>query len=172
MLDHELFLELQLPAKSGPNCKDPILGLGFTSAITTAASAFLTSAASSNDLFDSALGDHRPHGLTTYEAAQQAYETWSAQCEQQSVLPFQAFTGEHKITALVQQTKVQEIASGSACTRIIRSSMKLPEAKTWANCSPATGHTASPFQGLVAILLPSSTLSARKNMPKAHILHL
>ena len=63
MLDHDLFLELQLPAKSGPNCKDPTLGLGLTSAITTAASAFLTSAASSNNLVDAALGDQTPHGL-------------------------------------------------------------------------------------------------------------
>ena len=145
MLDHELFLEHQLAAKGGPHRKDPTLGLGFTSAITTAASAFLTSAASSNDLVDAALGDQTPHGLTTYEAAQQAYETWSAHCEQQSVLPFQAFTGElppnqHKITALVHQKKVQEIAPGSARTRIMRSSMKFPEAKTWANCSPSTGY--------------------------------
>ena len=166
MLDHELFLELQLPAKSGPNCKDPTLGLGFTFAITSAASAFLTSAASSNDLFDAALGDQTPHGLTTYEAAQQAYETWSAQCEQQSVLPFQAFTGErppkqHQITALVHQKKVQEKAPGSARTRIMRSSMKLQEPRTWANCSRSTDSTASPFQGLVAILLPSAIFSAR-----------
>ena len=88
-----------------------------------------------------------PHGLTTYEAARQAYETWSAQCEQQSVRPFQAFTGERppkqrKITTLVHQKKVQEIAPGSARTRIMRSSMKLPEAKTWANCSPSTGYAA------------------------------
>ena len=81
MLDYELFLELQLPANGGPNCEDPTLGLGFTSAITTAASAFLTSAASSNDQVDVALGDQTPHRLTTYEAAQQTYETWSAQCE-------------------------------------------------------------------------------------------
>ena len=132
MLDHELFLELQLPANSGPNCKDPTLGLGFTSAVTTAASAFVTSAASSNNLVDAALGDQTPNGLTTYEAAQQAYETWSAQCEQQLVLPFQAFTGErppnqHKITALVHEKKVQEIAPGSARTRIMRSSMKLSQ---------------------------------------------
>ena len=72
MLDHELFLKLQLPAKSGPNCKDRTLGLGFTSAITTAASAFLTPAAYSNNLVDAALGDQTPHELTTYEAAQQA----------------------------------------------------------------------------------------------------
>ena len=76
---------------------------------------------------------------------QQAYETWSAQCEQQSVLPFQAFTGErlpkqHKITALVHQKRVQEIAPGSARTRIMRSSMKLPDAKTWPSCSPSTGY--------------------------------
>ena len=105
----------------------------------------MTSAASSNNLVDAALGDQTPHGLTTYEAAQQAYETRSAQCEQQSVLPFQAFTGErppkqHKITALVHQKKVQEIAPGSARTKIMRSSMKLPEAKTWAKCSPSTGY--------------------------------
>ena len=30
-------------------------------------------------------------------------------------------------------------------------------------------HTASPFQGLVAILLPSSTFSARNKMPKATV---
>ena len=71
--------------------------------------------------------------------------TYSSQCEQQSVLPFQAFTGErppkqHKITALLHQKKVQEIAPGSARTRIMRSSMKLPESKTWANCSPSTGY--------------------------------
>ena len=135
ILDHELFLELQLPTNGGPNCKAPTLGLGLTFAITTAASAFLTSAASSTNLVDAALGDQTPHGLTTYEAAQQAYETWSAQGEQQSVLPFQAFTGErppnqHKITALVHQKKVQEIAPGSARTRIMRSSMKLLEART------------------------------------------
>ena len=94
MLDHELFPELQLPAKCGPNCKDPTLGLGFTSAIAIDASAFLTSAASFNNLVDAAFGDQTPHGLTTYEAAEQAYETWSAQFEQQMVLPFQAFTGE------------------------------------------------------------------------------
>ena len=29
MLDHELFLELQLPANGGPKSKDPTLGLGF-----------------------------------------------------------------------------------------------------------------------------------------------
>ena len=86
-----------------------------------------------------------PYGLTTYGAAQQAYETWSAQCEQQSVLPFQAFTDErtpkqNKITALVHQKKVQEIPPGSARTRIMRSSVKLPEAKTWANCGPSTGY--------------------------------
>ena len=80
-----------------------------------------------------------------YEAAQQAYETCSAQCEQQSVLPFQAFAGErppnqHKITALVHQKKVQEIAPGSAPTRIMRRSVKLLDAKTWANCSPSTGN--------------------------------
>ena len=94
---------------------------------------------------DSALLDRTPHGLTTYEAAQQAYETWSAQCEQQSVLPFQALTGErppkqHKITALVHQKKVQEVAPGSARTRIMRSSMKLREAKTWANWIPSTAY--------------------------------
>ena len=38
------------------------------------------------------------------------------------------------------QKKVQEIAPGSARTRIMRSSMKFPEAKTWANCSPSTGY--------------------------------
>ena len=145
MLDNELFLELQLPANGGPKSKDPTLGLGFTSAITTAASAFFISAASSNNLVDATLGDQTPHGLTTYEAAQGAYEAWSAQCEQQSVLPFQAFTGErppnqHKITALVHQKKVQEIAPGSARTRIMISSLKLSEAKTWANYSPSTGY--------------------------------
>ena len=75
MLDNELLLELQQLANSGPNCKDPTLGLGFTSAITTAAFAFLTSAASSNNLVDAALGDQTSRGPTTYEAAQQAYET-------------------------------------------------------------------------------------------------
>ena len=69
MPDHELFLEFQLPADGGPNCKDQTLGLEFTSAITTAASAFLKSAASSNNLADAALGDQTPHGLMTYEAA-------------------------------------------------------------------------------------------------------
>ena len=180
MLDHELFLELQLPAKSGPNCKDPTLGLGLTSAITTAASAFLTSAATSNNLVDAALGDQTPHGLTTYEAAQQEYETWSAQCEQQSVLPFQAFTGErppkqHNITALVHQKKVQEIAPGSARTRIMRGSMKLPEAKTWANCSPSTGYaTYIPHHHFkVWLHFRLVAFSARKKMPKAkgHSVH-
>ena len=44
------------------------------------------------------------------------------------------------IYAFIVHKKVQEIAPGSARTRIMRSSMKLPEAKTWANCSPSTGY--------------------------------
>ena len=47
---------------------------------------------------------------------------------------------QHKITALVHQKKVQDIAPGSARTRIMRSSMKIPEAKTWVICSPSTGY--------------------------------
>ena len=178
MLDHELFLELQLPANGGPNCKDPTLGLGFTSAITTAASAFLISAASFNDLFGAAFGHQTPYGLRTYEAAQQAYQTWSAQCDQRSVLPFQAFTGDrppnqHKLTALVHQKKVQEIGRGSARARIMRSSMKLPEAKTWAVCSTSTGYgTYIPHQHFTVWLqyyCQSSALSARNKMPKATV---
>ena len=38
------------------------------------------------------------------------------------------------------QKKGQEIAPGSTRARIMRSSMKLPEAKTWTNCSPSTGY--------------------------------
>ena len=46
VLDSEIFRELQLPAEVRLNCQNPTLGLGLTSATTTAASAFLSSAAS------------------------------------------------------------------------------------------------------------------------------
>ena len=48
VLDTEIFRELQLPAEVKLNCQNPTLGLGLTSATTTAASAFLSSAASCN----------------------------------------------------------------------------------------------------------------------------
>ena len=46
VLDTETFRELQLPTDVKPNCQNPTLGLGHTSATTTSAPAFLSSAAS------------------------------------------------------------------------------------------------------------------------------
>ena len=96
-----------------------------------------------NRLIQAALGERKLQGLKTYEVAQRAYETWSAQCEKQSLFPFQAVTRnkqpkQHISTVLLHQEIVQDIRPGWDRMRIMRSSMKLLEAKTWANCSPST----------------------------------
>ena len=76
ILDHELFLKLQQPAYGAQIKRIATLGLGFTSAITTASSALLESAASSNGKADAALGEQEtPKGLKKYKAGQHAYDT-------------------------------------------------------------------------------------------------
>ena len=138
VLDTKIFRELQLPAEVKLNCQNPTLGLGLTSATTTAASTFLSSAASCNALVGKALGSRTPNELSAYLAAKFAYEAWSVQCKQESVLPFQAFSTERPpkqqtITALVHRKKSEELTPGSTRLQIMRNSMKLPEAKTWVN---------------------------------------
>ena len=118
VLDTEIFRELELPAEVKPNCENPTLGLGLTSATTTAASAFLSSAASWNALVGKTLGSRTPNELSAYLAAKTLYEAWSVQCKQESVSPFQAFSSERPprqqtITALVHQKKSEEITPGS-----------------------------------------------------------
>ena len=76
ILDHKLFLKLQLPANGAQIKRIPTLGLGSTSAITTPSSALLASAASSNGKADASLGEQEtPKGLKKYEAGQHAYDT-------------------------------------------------------------------------------------------------
>ena len=77
VLDTELCGGLQLPSDVKPNCQNPTLGPGLTSATTTAASAFLSSAASCNALVGKALGSKTPNELSAYMAAKFAYEAWS-----------------------------------------------------------------------------------------------
>ena len=118
---------------------------GLTSATTTAASAFLSSAASCNALVGKALGSRRPNGLSAYLATKFAYEAWAVQCKKESMLPFQAFSSERPpkqqtITALVHRKKSEEITPGSTRLQIMRNSIKLPEAKTWVNCRPSSGY--------------------------------
>ena len=117
-LDTEIFRELQLPADVKPNCENPALGLGLPSANTTAASAFLSFAASWNALVGNALGSRTPNEIPAYPPAKSAYEPWSVQCKQESVLPFQAFSSERPakqqtVTALVHQKKKEQITPGS-----------------------------------------------------------
>ena len=70
VLDIEIFRELQLLAEVKPNCQNQTLGLGLTSATTTAASAFLSSAASCNALVGNALDSRTPNELPAYRAAE------------------------------------------------------------------------------------------------------
>ena len=98
-----------------------------------------------NALVGRALGSRTPNELSAYLAAKFAYEAWSVQCKQESVLPFQAFSSERSpkqqtITALVHRKKSEEITPGSTRLQIMRNSMKLPEAKTWVHCRPYSGH--------------------------------
>ena len=123
VLDTEIFRELQPPTDVKPNsqCPTPRLGLTqrqkqrsgsivghLTSATTKAAVAFLFSAASCNALVGNALGIRVPNELSTYIAAKTAYEAWSVQCKQESLLPCQASSSERSskqktVTALVHE---------------------------------------------------------------------
>ena len=74
-----------------------------------------------------------------------AYEPWSAQCKEESVLPFQAFSLDRApkrrtTTALVHKKKSEEITPGSTRLRTIRNFMKPPEAKVWVTCKPSSDH--------------------------------
>ena len=140
-LDTAVFKELQLPTKpTSPEV--PKLGLGLTSAVTTAPSAFLASAASCNALVGPMLGNSSSTALTTYERATSAYAAQSDQCEEHSALPFSAFDVErppkqHKTTALVHRKLAKQLREGSNRLKIMRNSLKLPEAKIWIQCRPS-----------------------------------
>ena len=67
--DTEIFRELQLPTEVNPNCQDPLRRLGLTSATTTAASAFLSCAASCNALVGNELGSRTLNELSTSQTA-------------------------------------------------------------------------------------------------------
>ena len=70
--DTAVFKELQLPTKpTSPEV--PTLRLSLTSAVTTALSAFLASAASCNALVGSMLGNSSSTALMAYERATSAY---------------------------------------------------------------------------------------------------
>ena len=140
-LDTAVFKKLQLPTKpTSPEV--PTLGLGLTSAVTIAPSAFLASAASRNALVGSMLGNSSSTALKAYERATSTYAAWSKQCEDHSALPFSAFDVErppkqHTITALVHKKLGNELPAGSTRLKIMPNSMKLPEAKTWMHCRPS-----------------------------------
>ena len=73
VLDNEILRKLQLPTNAKTNCQNPTLGLRPTSTTTTAASAFLSSAASCNDLDGKTLGSRTPNELSSYPVAKEAY---------------------------------------------------------------------------------------------------
>ena len=140
-LDTLVFKELQLPTKPTP-AEVPALRLGLTSAFTIAPSAFLASSASCNALVGSMLGTSSPTSLMEYESATSAYYAWSNQCEENSALPFSSFDVERPpkqrtITALVHKNLASDLPEGSNRMKIMRNSMKLPEAKTWIQCRPS-----------------------------------
>ena len=140
-LDTLVFKELPLPTKP-TSAGVPTLGLGLTSAVTIALSAFLASSASCNALVGSILGTSCPTSLMEYESATSAYYAWSNQCEEISALPFSSFDAErppkqHTITALVHKKISSDLPEGSNGMKIMRISMKLPEATTWIQCRPS-----------------------------------
>lgn len=77
-LDTTVFKGLQLPTRP-TSAEVPNLGLGLTSAVTIAPSAFLASAASCNALVGSMLGSSCPTTLIEYESGTSAYYAWSNQ---------------------------------------------------------------------------------------------
>ena len=88
-LDCEVFEELQLAMKTNP--KHPHIRIGLTSAPDTAASAFLSSASACNKLVEMALMGSAAKGFGQYCFAKDACDAWTLQCEEEAVLPFQAF---------------------------------------------------------------------------------
>ena len=140
-LDTIVFKELQLPTKP-TSAEVPTPGLGLTSAVTTAPSAFLAPAASCNALVGSMLGTSCHASLMEYESATSGYSAWSNQCAEHSALPFYSFNVErppkqHRITALVHKKLASDLREGSNRMTIMRNSMKLPEAKIWIQCRPS-----------------------------------
>ena len=120
----------------------PTLGLSLTSSVTIASSAFLASAASCNALVGSMNGNGCSTAPIEYESATSAYNAWSNQCEEHSILPFSTFDAEqpprqHAITARVRKKLASELQEGSDWMKIMRMSMNLLEAKTWIKCRPS-----------------------------------
>ena len=104
--------------------------------------------------------------LPTYEAAQQAYQKWSAQCEQQSVLPFQALTRSTSVEATQNhgtRTSEEGPRDGTwlGSHKIYKKFDETSGSQNLGQLQPFDRvynvHTASPFKSLVAILFPSST---------------
>ena len=140
-LDTTVFKELQLPTKP-TSAEVPTLGFGLTSSDTIAPSACLASATSCNALVGSMLGISCPTSLMEYESATGTYYAWSNQCEELPALPFSTFDVErppkqHTIKAFVHNKLASDLPEGSNRMKIVRNSMKLPEAKTWLRCRPS-----------------------------------
>ena len=75
-------------------------------------------------------------GLGQYYFAKDAYDSWTLQCEEADVLPFQVFEVDIPplqiiLAALVHKRKAKNVSHGSTRIRIFRENMSLPEAKTW-----------------------------------------
>ena len=76
------------------------------------------------------------NGLGQYCFAKDAYDAWAQQCEEEDVLPFQAFEVDRPpqqkiLAALVHKKKAKNVSQGSTRMRIFREDVSLPEAKIW-----------------------------------------
>ena len=101
----------------------------------------ISSTSGCNKLVEMALTGTAVKGLGQYCFPKDAYDAWAQQCEEEDVLPFQAFEidrpPQQKLLAKpVHKKKGKNISQGSMRIHIFRGNMSLPEAKTWLHCRP------------------------------------
>ena len=138
-LDSEVFKKIQLPMKTNPEHLH--IGIRLSSACDTAASSVLPSASACNKLVEMAITGSAVKGIGRHSFAKNAYDAWAQQCEEEEVLPLQAFDVDRPpkqkfLGALVHKKKAKNVLQGSSRMRIFRANMSLPEAKTWLHCRP------------------------------------
>ena len=143
VLDKDIFKELQLPVKDISK-NTPTFGVGITSAVHTAASAFLASCSLTRKLCNELPGTRSTTPLSEDEEVRETYEIYRQQCLQDRAIPLSEIDSDQTpaqraLTARVYEKALQDIPPGDQRTQAFRSSLALPGSKNWLKCSPSPG---------------------------------
>lgn len=144
VLNKSVFQEPQLPMQMENS--SPSFGIGLTSAVSTAAAAYLASASLTLKLCNTVIrtSGSVPTALSIDLVAVDAHAPWVEQVDPTVVIPLTRLESDtplsqNKMVSLVHERTLAQLLPGDDGTNAFRDTLSTTGAKTWLQCTPTPG---------------------------------